>query len=258
MRYETPQAKNPNRMTINQHVFPRRSIARFAENGKVEVRRVGVPESFRVQPTDSISCARRVWDQKTERLSKPIEDRFQSLAEAVISLPNLKFTNNDFLAVTEFYALVLTRIRFREHPIDAKRLVGIEPGRAFSKDTQEFINVDEAEVARWEQMVNELETSIRESALGREILNMFLDIIVSLKAAIRDLQKFGSAAASKRLQDALGRIASTAFSAPRTPEVTSLLQKAWETFTKIIPYVETIGKLKALPELVHAFQPPQK
>lgn len=137
MRYEKPQAQNPNQITVNQHVLPSRSIERFARNGAVEVQRVGTKDRFLAQPSNAVFCARRVWDQKAERLSKPIEDRFQAIVEQVLNQPHTPLEKRESLLVTEFYALVLTRARFRDNPIAPRRLIGIKPGQGFSKDEQE-------------------------------------------------------------------------------------------------------------------------
>lgn len=79
MHYPKPQKGNPHKLTINQHIFPKACISRFArENGTVQVRRKCGEQDQWVTPGNSYFCARRLWDQKAEAVfMKAIEDRYQ-------------------------------------------------------------------------------------------------------------------------------------------------------------------------------------
>lgn len=85
MKFEPTQPGNPHRLTIDQHVFPKASIQRFTNpGGSVEIFVKKLNRVLKLKPNNSIFCARRVWDQKTEAgIGKHIEDRFQALACAI-------------------------------------------------------------------------------------------------------------------------------------------------------------------------------
>jgi hypothetical protein len=59
--------KNPNQLTVKQHVFPSRSIERFRNpNGRVSVYDI-LRRQIRLRaPNDILFCARRAWDQRAE------------------------------------------------------------------------------------------------------------------------------------------------------------------------------------------------
>ena len=60
---EKTRPRNPNQLTLSQHVFPTKSISRLVNaQGKVEVYDI-LRELFRkAKPTDGIFCAKRAWD----------------------------------------------------------------------------------------------------------------------------------------------------------------------------------------------------
>jgi hypothetical protein len=78
-RAEVTRAGNPNRLTLNQHIFPTQSIKRFTnESGRVSVHDLCVNNSFSAKPDNPIFCARRAWDERAETgYMKRIEDEFQ-------------------------------------------------------------------------------------------------------------------------------------------------------------------------------------
>ncbi len=84
--YEKPQKGNPHGLTIDQHVFPKRSIERFAgQDGRVYVYLKSKQVYFQAAPGDVIFCAKRIWDQRAEYgYMREIEDKFQALAESII------------------------------------------------------------------------------------------------------------------------------------------------------------------------------
>ena len=66
-RAERTRPRNPNRLTVDQHVFPSRSISRFVgEDGRVSVNDIRRGKVIRVKPDNVLFCARRAWDQRTE------------------------------------------------------------------------------------------------------------------------------------------------------------------------------------------------
>jgi hypothetical protein len=117
MKYPKPMPGNPREFTIDQHVFPAESLSRFAaEDGFVKVRRVGQAREFRLKPTDEMFCAKRAWDERTEKhLMKQIEDRFQQLAEAILR-GHRSLSTADYKAASQFYALCRVRGEHRSSP----------------------------------------------------------------------------------------------------------------------------------------------
>lgn len=60
MRYPKPQRGNPHKLTIDQHIFPKACIARFAgERGTVQVRRKDGEHDLWLTPGNSYFCARQ-------------------------------------------------------------------------------------------------------------------------------------------------------------------------------------------------------
>lgn len=119
--------KNPNRLTVQQHVYPQRSIARFAgHDGRVAVHDMARGLIRRAKPRDSIFCARRAWDQRAEAgYMKDIEDRFQVLVEALIGGQSAISSVDDKQAVERFFALWYMRSRYHELEDQGIKLSGI-------------------------------------------------------------------------------------------------------------------------------------
>src|SRR5580700_8963929 len=64
---ERTRSRNPNSLTINQHVFPSKSIERFTnQSGNVSVHDLLRAKVFSAKPQNAIFCARRAWDERTE------------------------------------------------------------------------------------------------------------------------------------------------------------------------------------------------
>ena len=76
--------KNPQGLTQNQHIFPKRSIERFCDNrGFVQVR--SGDKQFPSTPKNDLFCANRLWNQQAENgFPKHVEDVFQAVADAII------------------------------------------------------------------------------------------------------------------------------------------------------------------------------
>jgi hypothetical protein len=113
---EKTRARNPNQLTVYQHVYPQCSIARFAgDDDKVVLRDLVRGQTRRAKPRDSIFCARRAWDQRAETgYMKQIEDRFQALAEALIGGQPTISSAEDRKVVERFFALWYMRARHHE------------------------------------------------------------------------------------------------------------------------------------------------
>lgn len=113
MKYEKPLPGNPNRLTIRQHVIPVRSLERFAgDDGCVQVRSVKASNILTLRPANEFFTLARVWDQRAEAgWMKQIEDRFQALADNILS-GRFEFIVDDHAwTVAHFFSLWYWRSR---------------------------------------------------------------------------------------------------------------------------------------------------
>lgn len=140
MKFEPTQPGNPHRLTIDQHVFPKASIQRFTNlGGNVEIFVKRLNRVLQLRPNNSIFCAKRVWDQKTEAgIGKHIEDRFQALARAIVSGTVTTIGIFEKRIVEEFFSLWRTRHKFRLEGLEDIVLHGIT-GDSLTKDQQEIL-----------------------------------------------------------------------------------------------------------------------
>jgi hypothetical protein len=114
--YEKPRKGNPNRLTIDQHVFPSASIARFADaNGGISVYDMLRKKTRITHCNDVIFCARRAWDHRAEAgYMKQIEDEFQPLATKIIDGDITEIGAAERGIVNRFYGLWYYRARHRK------------------------------------------------------------------------------------------------------------------------------------------------
>jgi hypothetical protein len=119
--------KNPNRLTLKQHVFPAHSIERFADrNGRVSVCDMLRHQVRLAAPDDSLFCARRAWDERAESgFMKRIEDRFQEIARLIIDGQATTVTPEQKRAIERMFALWYMRTRFRDLDAQEIQLAGI-------------------------------------------------------------------------------------------------------------------------------------
>jgi hypothetical protein len=127
-RAEKTRPGNPNRLTLNQHVFPVKSIERFAnKNGRVEARLLDDRKKIiRPKPENAIFCASRAWDQRAETgYMKRIEDNFQQTVSPIIDGKTTTVSAEARFAIDRMYALWYWRARFRELESQETQLNGI-------------------------------------------------------------------------------------------------------------------------------------
>lgn len=126
-KFDKPQKGNPHGLTVFQHVFPARSIARFAdETGTVALNDVARKLLRRAKPGDDIFCARRAWDQKAEiGYMKDIEDAFQRLVDSILRGSVVRILGDDKMTVSQFFALWYMRARHRTLSTQAIQLIGV-------------------------------------------------------------------------------------------------------------------------------------
>lgn len=139
---EKTRRKNPSRLTVAQHVLPRRSLERFVgADGRVDLNDLIRKASRRAKPGDSLFCAQRAWDQRAETgYMKEIEDRFQVLADALTDGLSTIASPADRIAVCRFFALWYMRARHRDLADQEVRLGGIT-GDNLTKEQEETLEV---------------------------------------------------------------------------------------------------------------------
>ena len=141
MKYKKTQKGNPHHLAVQQHCFPRRSIARFADsNGAVHVHIVKAGRTAFLVPEDSIFCARRTWDERAESgFMKEIEDAYQDFAEKIENGNVMRrLTCNERQIVTDMYALWNIRWFWKNRPLADQKVLGVlGPTRSLSLDEQE-------------------------------------------------------------------------------------------------------------------------
>lgn len=140
MGFEAPQKGNPHKLTINQHVFPRKSIDRFSnESGLVQLFKIDGAKVISASSTNNLFCAKRVWDQSTEAgIGKHIEDRFQDLVDSILAGYTKVIGVFEKIVVEDFFSLWRTRQKFRTEGLEDFKLEGIE-GDSLTRDEQEIL-----------------------------------------------------------------------------------------------------------------------
>lgn len=137
--FEKPQKGNPHRLPVNQHVWPRASIARFADGGGTvclfdKIRQ----KTRRVKPDDTVFCAKRVWDRRAEfGYMRAIEDAFQELASEVISGTVTSINPAQKGKIDAFFALWKMRADYRGLDDNAISFKGVT-GADWTKDQEEL------------------------------------------------------------------------------------------------------------------------
>ena len=134
---EEPQKGNPHQLTIKQHVYPARSIERFADmDGTVEVWLRQNKKMFRASPDNSLFCARYTWDQRAESgYIKAIEDKFQILADGIEN-GGATVTAEESLAASRFFILWQLRAEWKQNPLGDAPMTGVAPDPV-TKDQRE-------------------------------------------------------------------------------------------------------------------------
>lgn len=137
-RPEPVQKGNPHKLTVNQHIFPSKSIKRFVQEGGVEVHEKRAGRTRRRPPDDILFCARRTWDHASEHgFMLEIENAYQGVADNILAGQQI-LTDAEHSSITDFYILWNLRQRARSNPPAFPKLPGWRPKRvAIEKDRQE-------------------------------------------------------------------------------------------------------------------------
>lgn len=137
-KHQPTQPGNPRQLTINQHVMPRRSIARFTDDGEVSVVSLPYGSIKKRHPEHGIFCVKRLWDQKAETTgSRRIEVTYQHIADAVVN-GRRTFTDEQQEAITEMFFLWTARHETKAEDREDIYANGIT-GSDFDLDQQEIL-----------------------------------------------------------------------------------------------------------------------
>lgn len=139
-QFERTQEGNPHGLPVRQHVFPRTSIARFADGrGRVWVQHVVPPRVYAASPANPIFCAVRAWDARAEwGYMKQIEDAFQELASRTINGTTLSIEAGDKQIADTFFALWRLRAVFKRADKTDVQFDSVT-GTKFSHDLEEVL-----------------------------------------------------------------------------------------------------------------------
>jgi hypothetical protein len=181
--YETTTKGNPQRITLNQHVIPRRYIEAFTDdNDLVEVLCVDNNIKFKANPQSTVFCAKRVWDQKAENgWMKDIEDTFHR-AVSVYFNEDVPIPNQ---IATDFFLLWHIRSILAKNPPQPGKIVGISP-EDFAKEQAEilerkgYIYIDKEQTLK-SRFIASIQARIQLDRLRQEHANIVWSLAISLR-----------------------------------------------------------------------------
>ncbi len=156
-KYEKTQPRNPHQLTIKQHCFPRKSIARFAnDGGLVHVHLVGPAKTVSLKPDDANFCALRVWDQRAESgFMKDVEGAYQDLADKIADgkvVRRLRQTEKQ--AITDMYVLWHCRWHWNKSPVEDQKLNALDVLHNYSKNEQELLEKEHITVIKPDRTIS--------------------------------------------------------------------------------------------------------
>jgi hypothetical protein len=140
IRHEKTQRGNPHSLTIDQHVFPAKSIGRFIDTaGRVDLVDKIRGRRRKARQNDPIFCAQRAWNQRVESgYMKDMEDEFQELADQIIAGTVVEIDAEQKETVNRFFALWYMRSRYRRLDSQETQTNGVT-GSDLTKDQEEIL-----------------------------------------------------------------------------------------------------------------------
>jgi hypothetical protein len=138
VKAERTSPRNPKSLTVDQHVFPSKSISRFTnQSGHVSVHVLRRSKVIRAKPGNAIFCASRAWDERAEAgYMKSIEDLFQQIVSPIADGKAETIRPEQKPAIDRMYALWYMRARYRELEAQEIQLNGIA-GDDLTKEQEE-------------------------------------------------------------------------------------------------------------------------
>ena len=128
-KFERTQKGNPHELTVQQHVLPRKTIARFCgADGRVKVRLLTRGLDLPLTPVDPLFCVQRAWDQRGESLvGGSIENPFQAIADCLVDGSLERLDSEMHALITEMYLLWRQRCLRVGNPTPDFRPKGVTP-----------------------------------------------------------------------------------------------------------------------------------
>lgn len=181
--YEKPQKGNPHQLTVNQHIFPVVSIARFAiSNGAVSLYDKVRRKTRQAWPRDPIFSTKRAWDHRSESgYMKSIEDQFQDLVDKIIYGSVAEIGDTEKSVIDHFFALWYMRSRHKYLAVSNVQMNG-SVGASLTQDQEEHLEKNWVAFARAggkfpARMVNGLELQVRIDGYVRDLADKKWSII---------------------------------------------------------------------------------
>jgi hypothetical protein len=137
-KHQPTQLGNPRQLTINQHVMPRRSIARFTDGGVIRVVSLPYGAVKERHPEHEVFCVKRLWDQRAETTgSRQIEVAYQHIADAAVN-GRRTFIGEEQEAITDMFFLWKARFETKDEEREDIYVNGLS-GSVLDLDQQELL-----------------------------------------------------------------------------------------------------------------------
>lgn len=139
MAYQATQKGNPHRLTLKQHVFPRRSIERYyGTTGGVDLYLPKQQKRIRALATHDVFYAKRAWSHRIESgFMADIERRYQEVAESIVQGQKTTIPAADHQAITDMFALWRVRWHWQDSDRPDLKMKMHSPERTLSLAQQE-------------------------------------------------------------------------------------------------------------------------
>lgn len=162
MTFEPTRPGNPNQLAIQQHVFPRSAIERFADSsGKVQVQSLRALRPRVRVPTSHIFCGQRVWDQATETYkTRREETAYRLLADAIVAGDVRSLDTKQDETVSWFMALWNARHLARMGPTGDVTMRGVSADPLLTREQEENLESNGMIFARGNVMPSRFLTGV--------------------------------------------------------------------------------------------------
>lgn len=139
MAYQEPQKGNPHKLTLKQHVFPRRSIERFyGSRGGVELYLPVQQKRIRARANHNVFYAERAWLHRVESgFMADIERRYQEVADAIVRGSTTMLSAADHRVITDMFALWKMRWHWQDSHRPDPKIKMHSPERVLTLDEEE-------------------------------------------------------------------------------------------------------------------------
>lgn len=128
---------NPNKITNNQHIIPRKQLLEWSSNNKTILTsspRIKAGSPIELSPDETIFCVQRLWNDLTEHKAlKPIEDQYQKEVSHLKEGGKIQKKDN----ITFYYSMLIARIMIAKRPRLNNTPILTNPSMQLSKEQLE-------------------------------------------------------------------------------------------------------------------------